>query len=265
MNSGATHFLRKFKPGSPAIIALFIQFATLGFITLLLFVLWQTAHVKWTLNQALLSHAVLTLLMTRWFRLAWWWCLIQPLFPFAMVLALWWSLPPYVYLSLFLFLLVFYWSTYRTQVPYFPSTPDAWRAVDQLLPQNRSISFMDIGSGMGGLVIYLADQRPDCRFTGVEIAPLPWLCSYLRKGGQSGNARFLRSNYEQTDFSEFDVIFAYLSPAAMSGLWRKAKNEMRAGSILISYEFPVDGVEEDLSIYPENYTRNQRKLFVWYL
>jgi len=265
LDSGDTKFSRKFRPRSPAVVALLIQFASLSIITLFLVGLWQTAHVKLTLNQAILSQAVLTLFMTRWFNLAWWWCLIQPLFPFAIVLALWMSLPSYFYLALFLFLLVFYWSTYRTQVPYYPSTQNAWLVVEKLLPQDRAISFVDIGSGLGGLVIYLGNKRPESKFIGVEIAPMPWLFSYLRKGGKARNTQFLRSNYERMDFSEFDVIFAYLSPAAMSGLWKKAKEEMKAGSLLISYEFPIIGVVEDLSVYPENNTGNNRKMYVWYL
>jgi hypothetical protein len=34
-------------------------------------------------------------------------------------------------------------------------------------------------------------------------------------------------------------VFAYLSPAAMPALWRKAQREMRPGSLLVSYEFEI--------------------------
>jgi hypothetical protein len=94
---------------------------------------------------------------------------------------------------------------------------------------------------------------------------LPWLVSQLRLTGHQGNAQFLRNNYEQFNFADFDVVFAYLSPAAMPALWEKAKAEMRPGSMLVSYEFPIVGVTEHLAINPDNNPMNHRKLYVWHL
>jgi len=259
-----TSLVQKIKPRSPAVIALLIQLAAFLLIALVLTFAWRAFQFKLSLNQAIIWQAILALLITRMCNLAWWWSVIQPLFPFALVLMLLLRLPPYLYLILFLFFLVFYWSAYRTQVPYFPSTKHVWLAVEKQLPQDRAISFVDIGSGLGGLVLYLASRFPESRFTGVEIAPLPWLLSYLRTGGKA-NAEFLRNTYEAMNFSEFDVIFAYLSPAAMSALWIKAEKEMRPGSMLISYEFPINEADPDLSIFPENKQINGRKLFIWYL
>lgn len=267
-----TNLVRKYKLGSPAVIALLIQLASLCFIVTSLSVAWRTFQFKISFNQVIIFQAVLTLLITRWVNLAWWWCVIQPLFPFAIVLMLLLPLPPHLYLLLFLFSLMFYWSTYRTQVPYFPSTKYVWLAVEKLLPQGRSISFIDIGSGLGGLVLHLGNCRAESKFTGVEIAPLPWLLSYLRiklNAKDRSNTQFLRCNYETINFSEFDVVFAYLSPAAMSALWIKAKKEMRPGSILISYEFPIIEVDADLALNPKNTPKdkrtNRRKLYIWYL
>jgi predicted O-methyltransferase YrrM len=81
---------------------------------------------------------------------------------------------------------------------------------------------------------------------GIELAPLPWLVSRLRAAWSGSRARFLRGDYEQLNFAEYDLVFAYLSPAAMPALWRKAQREMRPGSLLASYEFEIpaaDGVK----------------------
>jgi hypothetical protein len=100
---------------------------------------------------------------------------------------------------------------------------------------------------------------------------LPWLVSYLRNLVHSAretgaaNTRFSRANYETMNFSDFDVVFAYLSPAAMPALWIKASNEMRPGTMLISYEFPIVGVPEHQAVFPENNQNNGRKLYIWYL
>jgi hypothetical protein len=44
------------------------------------------------------------------------------------------------------------------------------------------------------------------------------------------------------DFGDYDIIFAYLSPAAMSSLYLKAIHEMRNATVLIAQEFPIPGV-----------------------
>ena len=40
----------------------------------------------------------------------------------------------------------------------------------------------------------------------------------------------------------YDVVYAYLSPAAMPRLWDKARLEMKPGSLLVSNSFAVPGV-----------------------
>jgi SAM-dependent methyltransferase len=170
-----------------------------------------------------------------------WWRPIQLLFPIALVGAQTLHVPPVALLGGFAFLLLLFWSTFKTRVPFFPSGPAVWRAVAELLPPDRPVRLVDIGSGLGGLVLDLARRRPACVACGVELAPLPWLFSVLRARLTGSPARFMRGDYERLDFAEFDVVFAYLSPAAMQALWRKAEREMRPGALLVSYEFDVAG------------------------
>jgi hypothetical protein len=55
-------------------------------------------------------------------------------------------------------------------------------------------------------------------------------------------AFFVRGSYTDLDFSRYDVIFAYLSPAATEMLWSKAFKEMKPNALLVSHEFPIIGV-----------------------
>jgi len=90
--------------------------------------------------------------------------------------------------------------------------------------------------------MHIAKVRPDCQMLGIEVAPLPWLISHARGRWRRSTARFVLGDYHKLDFREFDVVFAYLSPAAMPALWQKASAEMRPGSLLISYEFEIPGL-----------------------
>jgi hypothetical protein len=192
--------------------------------------------------------------------LAVWWRAIELAFPSGVLLARGFDLPPSLFLVLFVLFLLIYWSTFRTQVPYYPSGRDAWDAVAGALPQGRPLAIADVGSGLGGLVLDLARRRPDAQVDGIELAPLPWFVSRLRAQLSGSRARFLRGDYEAVNFGHYDVVFAYLSPAAMAGLWRKAEHEMRPGSILLSYEFDIPGRMPDRRIVTTN---SKKILFLW--
>jgi SAM-dependent methyltransferase len=235
---------------APAVQALLIQCAALP-LTFVLTTLLLLADMPLGLAGAGLLQGALAAALSWWRKLAPWWLAIELLFPSALLAGVSLHLPPWLFLAGFLILLLIYWSTFRTQVPYYPSGKRAWDAVADLLPQERPVYLIDIGSGLGGLVLALAQRRPESTFAGIELAPLPWLVSRLRArlAGRE-NARFVRGDYEQLDLGDYDAVFAYLSPAAMGALWRKASAEMRPGSLLLSYEFGMREKAPDLTIAP---------------
>ena len=200
--------------------------------------------------------------LSGWRRMAPWWLPIQLLFAPALVALHALQLPPQLFLGSFLLLLLLYWSTFRTQVPYYPSTHSVWQAVAGLLPARRGLRFIDIGSGFGGLVLHLAALRPDSEVCGIELAPLPWLGSRLQALLQRSRACFMRGDYMDLDFARYDVVFAYLSPAAMHGLWEKAHSEMRPGTLLLSFEFVISGRAPDIEIVPR---RDGAVLYGWHM
>ncbi|HJV76441.1 MAG TPA: class I SAM-dependent methyltransferase [Noviherbaspirillum sp.] len=215
-----------------------------------------------TIAVAALLQGALAAVVSRLRGLESWWLVIQLLFPMALVMALSLQLPPAVPLIAFVALLGWYWSTFRTQVPFYPSGLDAWQAVEGLLPNGRPIRFIDIGSGLGGLVLHLSGKYRQSEFTGIEIAPLPWFVSRLRARLKGSRASFIRGDYSRVDFAGYDVVFAYLSPAAMQALWKKANAEMRPGSLLLSYEFDIPGVMPQLTSRPVD---NGPLLYGWYM
>ena len=234
---------------APAVQALLLQCAAFPLTLVAVYLLARAGLAQSYVSVAIIQGGF-ALLLTAWRALARWWLAIQALFPLALVGTAHLAIAPSWFLAGFLFLLVLYWSTFRTQVPYYPSGRRVWDEVAHLLPQDRAATAIDIGSGLGGLVLDLARRRPDCRFTGIELAPLPWLASAMRAASSKGHARFLRGDYERLDFGDYDLVFAYLSPAAMSALWRKASGEMKSGALLLSYEFLITEKAPDLIVSP---------------
>lgn len=244
---------------APAVQALLIQCAafvpTLASVWLLARAGFQPGYASAAVAQGLFAA-----LLTYWRQLALWWLPIQLLFPLALLGADALAIPGWVFLLIFSVLLAVFWSTFRTQVPYWASGPRVWRAVAELVPADRPVRIIDIGSGLGGFTLDLARRRPQACLTGVELAPLPWLVSWLRATLTASRARFIRGDYERFDFADFDVVFCYLSPAAMPALYAKCLAEMKTGSKLMSYEFIIAERQPDLVI---PITHNGVSLYVW--
>lgn len=197
--------------------------------------LWQLA----------LAQGGLAAALSRIARQPAWWPPLHFIFFPAILLARQLSVPAGVYLGAFLLLVLFYWSTFRTRVPLYLSDRKTWQALRSLLPETQPFRFIDLGSGLGGVPLYLEPCFPQGRFYGTEVAPAPWLISRLRAWIRRSRVVFLRRDYAALDLAGFDVVFAFLSPAAMPGLWQQAQTQMRSGSLFLSLSFAVDGRQPD--------------------
>jgi len=173
-------------------------------------------------------------------RLPVWWIFINASFPAALYGFNALELPAWLYLAAFLISLAIFWNAGGERVPLYLTNRQTWQALHELLQQKQEFSFIDIGCGICGTVRYLAAKNPDCRFTGVENAPLPFAVSWFRQALMPlGNLDVRYGDFWQQDFSRFDVVYCFLSPQPMHRLYEKAAKEMKAGTILISNSFSI--------------------------
>lgn len=245
---------------APSLKALLIQVVALLVIAIALICLKLATGMSLPLTFWILLSGLMAAILAVWRRMDWWWVVMELLFAPALLVVNTWSIPPVVFLVAFLLLLGVFWSTYRTQVPLFLSGTAVWDAVETILP-DRPLRCIDIGSGLGGAMLALAERRPDCAFFGVEIAPLPWLISVVRARIRRSRTQFTRRDYRTINLADYDVVFSYLSPAAMPSLWQQATAQMVPESMLISYEFGLAAISPD-AIYQLDGSKST--LFLWY-
>jgi SAM-dependent methyltransferase len=173
-----------------------------------------------------------------------WWLPIHLVFAPLVVLASGLALNPTWYLGAFLLLLAIFWRTDKSRVPLYLSNAATASVVATILPAG-SCKVVDLGCGDGALLRTLARLRPDCQFLGLEHAPLPWLWARLAALGL-GNCQIRYGDFWHQSLEQFDLVYAFLSPAPMPRLWTKAKLEMKRGALLVSNSFPApDAMPED--------------------
>ncbi|MBL0010744.1 MAG: hypothetical protein IPP22_06585 [Nitrosomonas sp.] len=242
----------------PVVIALLIQIITLLLICFL--IVSQSAIAlslfEWSLVQGLLAG-----LISYYTRMPAWWILIHLAFIPLAITTLALNISSTWFLVFFLCLLLIYGKTYKTQVPLYLSSKCANHALETLLPEQEQFSFVDLGSGCGGLVKNLASSRRNGIFHGIESAPLPFLISKLRSIFCASSYKVFWGDFWEYDFSKYDVIYAYLSPVPMEPLWHKVNKEMRPGSLLISNTFMIPGITPYKSIKLDDFSKST--LYLW--
>ena len=194
----------------------------------------------------LAGHGVLAAAGGLALGLARWWVPVQFFLPFALAGALALDLPAWLYLLAFLALALVYWNAAGERVPLYLSNRTTWQALGDLLPESPATA-IDLGAGLGGTLLFLARQRPDSRFRGVESAPLPYALARLRLlFAPCSNIELRFGNLWDQDLSAYDLVYCFLSPAPMARLFAKARAEMRPGSLLVSNSFIVPGHDHTL-------------------
>jgi energy-coupling factor transporter transmembrane protein EcfT len=234
--------LRSFPSGQipPVVLALVAQLAAGA--TLL--ALRLSGAVQAPAPVALVAHGLLAAALGACLRLPAWWLPINVLFIPAAVMLREWELPPAVFLGGFILLALMFWTTFRTRVPLYLSSREAGEKLAELVPQTTGVRLLDLGCGFGGLLRQLTRLRPRATLEGVEIAPLPALVAWLRLHGLAG-CKVRRTDFWRLDLSQYDVVYAFLSPAPMAKLWDKVRREMRPGTLFVSNSFAVPGNEPD--------------------
>jgi hypothetical protein len=255
----------------PALAALVVQALALLMVGLLAWASYAVSlavfdlYIVLPLLLMVVLQAVLAASLAKWIGMATWWRWIHFFFPITASIMLMFQVPNELYLIGFMVTLSMFWTTFRTQVPYYPSRLNTWEKVSSMThqyeaEQSHAARIIDIGSGLGGFSMHLAKMHPNTTVEGIEVAPLPWLTSRISALIKRSGATFKLGDYQKLDFAQYDIIFAYLSPAAMEALWLKSSQEMGQGCLLISLEFQVpdatptqhilgDGTSPDIYVY----------------
>ena len=156
---------------APALKAILIQVLAFPLMLLLVYGLAR-AGVAMSLPVVALLQGVLAALITWRAGLARWWCAIGLLFAPALLAASLLHWPPVVFLVAFVFLLSLYWSTFRTQVPFYPSGPRVWHAVAELIADIEDGVLVTelIGHGVNGVTGDYSRGASGFRIVRGEIA-----------------------------------------------------------------------------------------------
>ncbi len=186
----------------------------------------------------ILIQAVFASLLSRVLTQPPWWQWINLLFLPAVWSLLSVPIPAWLYLLGFCILMLVFWGTVKGDVPLFLSSTEVTQTLAGIIKQQQCKNLIELGAGVGSVVVPLATEMPELQITALENAPLPWLilrwrCRHLP------NVQVLRRSLWDFGLHHFDLAFAFLSPLVMVRLHEKAQSQMGDGSWLISSSFEI--------------------------
>ena len=157
------------------------------------------------------------------------------------------SWPAWIWLTPAAVLLALYPLSAWRDAPWFPTPPDALLGLAPRLGLAPDARILDAGSGLGHGLAALRCAFPHARLEGVErSALLAWASALRRPPGVAVR----RVDMWSSSWSGIDLVYLFQRPESMERAWRKACQEQRPGSWLVSLEFPVPGVTPTLKLDP---------------
>ncbi|MCH8518481.1 class I SAM-dependent methyltransferase [Candidatus Gracilibacteria bacterium] len=123
--------------------------------------------------------------------------------------------------------------------PWVPTRKEAIFRLGDLLDIKPGESFLELGSGDGRVVSFLAKKNPESQFIGIEIVPYLYVVSLLRKYfGKQSNLEFKIGNAFKEDFGRYTHIFVFGLPESIRDtVLPKLEKEAKIGTKLYSYAF----------------------------
>ncbi len=126
----------------------------------------------------------------------------------------------------------------KSAAPFFPSPKTIMRQAMQEMSLKKGEIFYDLGAGTGTSII-VADKEFGANATGSEINLLPYLIAHLKIFLSRSRAKMKFENLFQQNISDADVVFCFLTRQTMKKLEPKFKKELKSGTRIACYTFPL--------------------------
>lgn len=206
-------------------------------------------YAYWAL---LLVQGVLAAVLSHWLGLPSWWRWIQLLIPLGLYGALSAGVNPWWGLALFVLIGLVFSNAGHERVPLYLTNSVTRQALKELVAEQvalhcsehdsaQNVRFIDLGCGLGGNVVFMA-QVPNVQVShGVETAPIPYLLSKMHTTLRGGET--FATDLWKVSLADYNMVYAFLSPEPMVKLWQKVSQELPSGAVFVSNSFAVPDVE----------------------
>ena len=98
--------------------------------------------------------------------------------------------------------------------------------------------FVELGCGTGNVSRYLASHS-SAKIFGVELSLVQWFAARVLARDLSNSPTFILADAFHHDLSSYNVVYLFLMPDTYKKISPKLKAELKPGSRVISYVWPI--------------------------
>lgn len=127
--------------------------------------------------------------------------------------------------------------------PYLPTPKNVIKEMLDLSEVDKNDVVIDLGSGDGAVLIEAALKGAKAK--GYEINPFLVLLTKIRAAikGLSNKISVFAKPYQKANLQGATVVFCYNMPKFIPAMERKLRKELKPGTKIISYKFPVPNLK----------------------
>lgn len=127
----------------------------------------------------------------------------------------------------------------HTKLPYVPSHKNVVHKIIQLRLLENKKHVVDLGSGLGWLLVTLAKHNVETQFYGVELRKIFFWMSKFYTFGYRERIHITHGDMFEYSIREADAIVGFWVTSFMPRLLEKFTNECKPDCVIISNMFPL--------------------------
>ena len=151
---------------------------------------------------------------------------------------------------------------YTGGVPFVSTPKKDFTAILRVADLQPGQTIYDLGCGKAHLLIK-ATKEFQAKGIGYELSLTPYLWAKWRIWLRRADVKVYLKNFFPADLSNADVVFCYLFPEVMKKLEPKFQAELKLGSKVVAYGFPLAEKNPQQIIATNNDNAELGKIFVY--
>ncbi len=152
----------------------------------------------------------------------------------------------YIFIGIGLLLLVSLAYAAASGAPWVPTRKGDLERIERLAKLEGGEKFVELGCGNGRVCRHMSRLVPNAQVKGVELSLLQYLVAVVQAVASKSRARFRFQNVFSHDLSNYDVTYMFLMPETYEKIRPKLEKELKPGSRVISYVWPIPGWSPDV-------------------
>jgi len=149
-------------------------------------------------------------------------------------------------------------------VPFVPLNQKQLALVQKYVKLEENDCVVDLGCG-DGRVLRLFENQGVRKVEGYEINFWAYLKAQVINSLVKSHARVIYKNFNKLNLEKYNVVFCYLLESCLSNLRQKFDKELKPGTKVISFAFPIKEWRKPEIICTNENKKNLNRIFIYHI